>query len=153
MPSIYAAGPITGLVHAEATDWRKYIRERLNPDIQVFSPMRGKDYLSAIGKISGTGEEYRHFGPLSLPRGVTTRDRFDCTRSDLLFVNLLGADRVSIGTCFEVAWADLYRIPIILVMEGSGNPHEHMMLQEMVGFRTESLDEAISLTRMILLEG
>jgi hypothetical protein len=36
-----------------------------------------------------------------------TRDRFDATRCDVLLVNLLGAERVSIGTMMEVAWADL----------------------------------------------
>jgi nucleoside 2-deoxyribosyltransferase len=148
---VYLAGPITGLNYAGATDWRGYAITKLKP-VAGLSPMRAKEYLVSLPKISGTGEEYAHMGPLSTPRGVMTRDRFDATRCDVLLVNLLGAQAVSIGTVMEIAWADLSRIPIVCAIEESGNPHEHMMVNEAIGFRVRSLDEAIQVTRAILLE-
>jgi hypothetical protein len=36
-------------------------------------------------------------------------------------------------------------------MEKTGNPHEHMMVNEAIGFRVETLDEAVHVTRSILL--
>jgi hypothetical protein len=86
------AGPITGCSYEGATDWREYAGKRLAPEISGLSPMRGKEYLLHLQSISGTGEEYAHFGVLSLPRGIMTRDRFDCTRCDVLLVNLLPCD-------------------------------------------------------------
>lgn len=151
MAKVYLAGPISGLNYKGATDWRKYAAEGFDfYGIQALSPMRGKEYLSAFDSISGTGEEYAHISPMSTPRGVMTRDRNDATTCDVLLVNLLGAEKVSIGTVMEIAWADANRIPIVCVIEDKGNIHEHMMIQEAIGFRTANLDEAIRLAAAVI---
>lgn len=149
--SVYLAGPISGLSFAGASDWRRHVRDELaKSGIDAFSPMRWKDYLAGFDVLSGHGREYSHLSPLSSPRGVITRDRFDATRCDVLLVNLLGATQVSIGTVMEIAWADLSRIPIVCAMEKEGNPHEHMMVAEAIGFRVDTLDAAIHCIRAIL---
>jgi nucleoside 2-deoxyribosyltransferase len=79
-----------------------------------------------------------------------TRDRNDTIRSDALLVNLAGADRVSIGTVMEIAWADLKRIPIILVMTHRDLVHRHSMLLEAAGWVVPTLDEGIETTCMVL---
>lgn len=117
-PVVYMAGPISGLTLGECTDWRiKAKAELANAQINAVSPLRGKDFLAEFGKLSGTAAEYGHVSPLASPRGIMTRDRFDATRCDVLLVNLLGAERVSIGTCLEIAWADLQRIPVVCAIE------------------------------------
>jgi len=153
MHTVYLAGPITGLTYDGATDWRHAVAADLNSvGIKGLSPMRGKDYLAALkGPISGTGEEYAHLGVLSLPRGVMTRDRFDATRCDVLLVNLLGATAVSIGTVLEIGMADVVRTPIVCAMEPSGNPHEHMMISEAIGYRVPTLADAVHVVKAILL--
>lgn len=145
---VYLAGPITGCDYEGCTDWRETVKAALAPAaIKAVSPMRGKEYLKSIGTISGTGEEYAHLGPISLPRGVMTRDRWDATRCNVLLVNLLGASRVSIGTVMEIAWADLSRIPVICVMEDQGNPHEHMMISEAIGYRVNNMEQAVHIIK------
>lgn len=145
---VYLAGPITGCDYNGCTDWRDSVKETLaRSAIKGVSPMRGKEYLKQIGTISGTGEEYAHLGPISLPRGVMTRDRWDATRCNVLLVNLLGASRVSIGTVMEIAWADLSRIPIVCVIEDEGNPHEHMMVTEAIGYRVNNMDQAVHIIK------
>lgn len=147
---VYLAGPITGHTFDDAADWREQCKTELAKfGIHGLSPLRAKEYLREIGVISGTGEEYAHLGSMSLPRGVTTRDRYDATRCDCLMVNLIGAERVSIGTVMEIAWADLARLPIVVAMEASGNPHEHMMLAEATGFRVPSIEEALHVVKAI----
>jgi nucleoside 2-deoxyribosyltransferase len=152
MKNVYLAGPITGLDYKGCTDWREYAKADLaGAGIAGLSPLRAKEYLAALpGPISGTGEEYAHLGVMSLPRGVMTRDRFDATRCDVLLVNLLGAKAVSIGTVMEIAMADAVRTPIVCAMEPSGNPHEHMMIAEAIGFRVPSIDEALHVVKAIL---
>jgi hypothetical protein len=56
---------------------------------------------------------------MSKPKGLTTRDRWDAMRCDVLLVNLLGATKVSIGTVLEFGWADAMDIPIV-VRDGRG---------------------------------
>jgi len=146
MSTVYLAGPITGCTYNGCIDWRKYATDKLaNSDIVGLDPMRGKTFLE---KETSVGNNYAH--PLGTPRGIMTRDHWDCTRCDVLLVNLMGATRVSIGTVMEIAWAYQVRIPIVLVIEPEGNPHDHAMIQEAIGFRTSCLDDAINIIKAIL---
>jgi len=139
----YLAGPITGLDYKGATDWRTQATLKLWPHgIAGLSPMRGKDYLAHLKSISGTGEEYAHLGVLSTQKSVVTRDRFDTRTSDVILMNMLGAERVSIGTMIEAGWADAFRVPIVLAIE-DGNVHQHMMLREVAGFIVPTLEDAL----------
>jgi nucleoside 2-deoxyribosyltransferase len=150
MKTVYLAGPITGLNYAGATDWREYAAAKLwEHGIKGLSPMRAKHYLAHLKSISGTGEEYADLGVLSTQKSVTCRDRFDTQRSDMVMMNLLGAERVSIGTMIEAGWADAARVPIILVIEPT-NVHHHMMLREIAGFTVPTLEEAIHVAKSVL---
>lgn len=151
MKTVYLAGPISGLSYRGCTEWRHAAAADLQAHgIAALSPMRGKEYLSHLEAISSDGRDYAHLGVLALPRGVMTRDRFDALRCDVLLVNLLGARHVSIGTVMEIAWADARRTPIVCAMEDTGNPHEHMMISEALGFRTPTLTEALHVVKAIL---
>jgi len=154
MKTVYLAGPISGLNYNGATEWRDAaIADLAAAGIKGLSPMRAKEYLrdayDAAGGFSATCEEYGHLSPLSGPRGIMTRDRYDATRCDVLLVNLLGAERVSVGTVMEIAWADLCRTPIVVAME-PGNVHEHAMIAEAIGFRCGALEEALHVVKAIL---
>lgn len=149
--TVYLAGQISGLNYAGATEWRDdVIRQFEEVGVKGLSPMRCKEYLAGMVDLDKNCVEYGAINCLSSPRGIMTRDRFDCTRCDVLLVNLLGADRVSIGTVMEIAWADLSRIPIVCVME-PGNVHEHAMVGEALGYRVHTLQEAVDIVKAILL--
>lgn len=142
---LYLAGPITGVSYGASTDWRKYVAEKLPKYIQGVSPMRGKKYLNKEKSVKDCYENR----PLSSRKGITTRDRFDVMRCDMLFVNLEGAEKVSIGTVMEIAWADMLRKPIVIVMS-KNNVHYHSMVRESAGFIVSSLDKAIQIAVAVL---
>jgi nucleoside 2-deoxyribosyltransferase len=143
----YLAGPITGLSFDGAVDWREFFINALSPEIQGMSPLRGKDYLQNSGEIAPVYPSI----PLSCSRGIMTRDFNDCKRCDILVVNFLGAKKISIGTVMELAWAYAFRIPTIVIIEKEGNPHDHPMVQEAIGYRVTSIEEAVVLTKSVLL--
>ncbi len=146
---IYLAGPISLLSYDAATGWREDFASRMaESGIECASPMRAKGYLAEEGSIATEG--YAALGPLSAPRGIMTRDHWDCMDCDLIVANLLGAGRVSVGTVMEIAWAHAYRKPLVVVMEPSGNPHEHPMIAEATGFRATSLEEAAAVALAVL---
>ena len=161
----YLAGPITGCSFDGCVDWREYAIKKLPSEIVGLSPMRGKTYLEGVEKIADsysydakTGYDivkktsFAHLSSvMSCARGITTRDFNDCRRADVIIVNLLGAEKVSIGTVMELAWAKAFNIPVVLVMEEKGNVHEHAMISECVGFRVSTLDDAIDVVTMLLL--
>jgi hypothetical protein len=147
MKNVYLAGPITGQTFDGCTDWREFaIKELGAVGITGLSPMRAKDYLK---NESFVGDEYQDT-VLSSSRGIITRDRWDTTRCDLILVNFLGAERVSIGTVMEMAWADACRTPSIVVMKPEGDLHDHSMLREVTGFRVETLEEGLEVAKAIL---
>jgi len=143
---VYLAGPISGLPYGEVVNWREKVASMLPEQVEALSPMRDKEYLSRKKKLSKVGYEDH---ALSAPKGITCRDRNDVSRCDVLFVYLLGATQASIGTVMEIAWADIFRIPTVVVME-SKNIHQHGMLQEAVGFVVETLEEGVEVVRSIL---
>ena len=148
---VYLAGPITGLTYDGAEDWRAFAKAELAKfDIKGLSPLRAKEYLRGIAALTADCAGYGEMNCMSSPRGIMTRDRYDATRCDVLLVNLLGAERVSIGTVMEMAWADAKRTPIVVAMEAAGNVHEHAMIAEAIGFRVTTLDEALHVVKAIL---
>lgn len=148
MYHVYLAGPISGLSYESCTDWRQQFAQLLmfEKDVRCLSPMRGKEYLAREERV-------QHCYPekvLSCERGIMTRDFFDAQRSDLVVAHLLGATAVSVGTVMEIAWAYQARTPVIAIMEPSGNPHDHPMVREAIGFRVETLRDAVHTARMVL---
>lgn len=150
--SVYLAGPITGLRYGEATDWRDYAETFLASwGIEGLSPMRGKQYLEAVGVIEAVsyGEDKAEWALSSAP-GFTMRDHGDCMAADVILANFVGCgDRVSIGTVLEVAWAHAYRKQLIVAME-PGNVHDHAMIRQLAGYVVPSLDAALNIIPAIL---
>ena len=153
--SVYLCGPITGCTFVEAkVGWRKDVFDALQPHgIDALSPLR---HLRT-DQISGEDEKSMNpmgaeVGCLSTPRGLTERDRFDTLRADLIFCNLLGAERPSIGSMIEFGWADANRIPILLCME-ENTPHNHGMVHASASWIVPTLDEGIEVTKDLLIPG
>ena len=136
--ALFLAGPLTGISYSDALGWREYVESKLPADVIAFSALRGKKYVTNESVLRDAYPEHL----LSTPQGTITRDRYDVSRCDALFVNFLNADNVSIGTIMEMAWADAWRIPIVLAME-NGNIHDHAFVRQVAAFITADLDEAI----------
>ena len=147
-PSVYLAGAITGHSFDAATDWRdQAIQVFSAAGIDAYSPLRAKVYLQQETMMEDTYEEQ----VMSSQRGIFVRDHFDCRVRDGLFVNLLETTRVSIGTVMEIAWADAYRKPIVLVMEKTGNLHDHAMIREACPLWVHTLEEGYHVMKSLLL--
>ncbi|MGY2919465.1 hypothetical protein [Bradyrhizobium sp. USDA 3262] len=151
-PLVYLAGPISGLDFDGATDWRHTAKELLHPfGIKTLSPLRSQEHLRKVGVFTNAAAETARLeSPMSMPKGLTIRDRWDAMRCNVLLVNLHGAKTVSIGTVMEIAWSDSKGIPIVAAVEPDANPHEHAMLMHCIGFRVPTLWEACDVTRQLL---
>lgn len=145
---VYLCGPIYGLSWDGATDWREAAARVLaEKGITALSPLRGKQYLKEERALKGNYEQF----PLSSDRGLTTRDHWDVKRCDVVLINFLGAERVSIGSIFEIAWAWAYRKPVVLAMEAEGNVHDYPMVRECVGYRVDHLGDALGIVISLLI--
>lgn len=147
MKYVYLAGPISGVSYDGCTDWRNRVGEALYAQgVEVLTPMRGKEFLKGNPSIQSTAEWSQ---AIASNKGIMRRDHFDATRATCLFVNLLGAKKVSIGTVMELAWAYHKHIPTIVVME-KDNLHRHPMLDESCSYIVNTLEEGVSLAAYLL---
>ena len=142
---VYAGGGISGLTYEECVGWRKYVASKMPSYIHILSPMRGKEYLNNGKIISGSYEEH----PLCSQKGILCRDHYDVRRANLVLMNFLGLQAVSIGSIVEIGWTYAYRHPLITLME-KNNVHDHPMIREISNFILTDLDEAIELIITIL---
>jgi len=147
--SIYLAGAIRGLSYGGAVDWRNEVKTAMAPcNIVCYSPMRHKEFMER--ESNGAMPYSFELDVLTSSKGIMTRDRMDVMNADLIFVNLLGTDKVSIGTMIELGWADAFRKPVVIAME-ENNIHRHAMVDQIPGFIVTSLHEAIDVTKNILM--
>lgn len=146
---VYLAGPITGVSYKACTEWREIVKDMLDEDIKTLSPMRGKQHIEQRSKNGLVAMSYEDF-PLSSVKGINTRDYNDVKRADAVFVNFLGAEKVSIGTVMEIAWCRAFSIPVVCVME-KDNIHNHSMLNYACGYIVETLEEGVAVLEALLL--
>lgn len=130
---VYMCGPITSLSIEEARSRRSELSIGLSEKISIIDPLRG----------IVTGHEFTH-------ESVLKRDRSDVMSSDLVLADLRGVNIVSIGSMIEFGWADALRIPIITIMEDSGNPHEHFWVRELSTYVVNNTSEACYLANLLL---
>jgi hypothetical protein len=146
-PRVYLACPMKGVPFERVQAMREDITERLAPEIVCYSPLRAVESLSGAGPIAASYEN----SILHSAKGLTARDRNDVRTANLVFANYLGADWTrSIGTAMEVAWADAWRIPVVIGVE-RGIGALHPMLYECAGWIVHDLDEAAYVIRSALL--
>lgn len=150
-PRVYLAGPISNVTYGSATDWRNTAARALaDAGIAAFSPMRNKQFLAQHKGALPHGV-VDHTSPLATPKGIMSRDRFDCINADALLINYSDAPTVSYGTAMEVAWANMKHKPIVVIGSPDNPNISHPMAQEAINFRVDTLEEGIDLICQILL--
>jgi nucleoside 2-deoxyribosyltransferase len=148
---VYLSGPIWGRSYSEATEWRNEVYEVLSDYAEVLDPMRDRHLAPGASEdepilTALVSEDMT----LATDRGIVARDYYDTITSNLLIINLLGAERVSTGTVSEMAWAYHLRIPMIVIVEPTGNPHDHAFIREMTSYRVDSIDRAIRVAKSLM---
>ena len=118
------------------------VTEGLSDIAECLSPLRGEKLSNGVYSATATDESV-----FNTQNAIIGRDRADCCGADLIFMNLLGAKKVSIGTMVELAWADASRKPVIVCIEKHGNPHDSEYVRGLATYVVSSLDEGIAVAR------
>jgi nucleoside 2-deoxyribosyltransferase len=144
---VYLAGPISGASYGEAVNWRDEASNDLFiNDLEPYSPMRGKAYLSKEEEIADSYSDHT----MSSITGINIRDYNDTRTAGAILVYLLDAKKVSIGTVMEIAWARAHSVPVVLIMEKTGNVHDHGMLTYNC-IRVTTLSAGLNCIKQLLL--
>jgi hypothetical protein len=147
-PKVYLAGPIAGLTYDEGQDWREYAAQQLDWDgIDGFSPLRGKAFLRASGKIGTEG--FKH--ALATDKGIMKRDSNDVKTSAAILVNFTDAKTISRGTDMELAMAYILQVPVVVACPEDSFILNHPMVRACIDYRVDTLEEALDIIKTIVL--
>ncbi len=125
---------MTGVALPNMSAWRDKVTEALQKvGIDTLNPVRDFDIL--------------HVGA---DKVFFTRDFEDVKRCNCVLANLLPADRVSIGTMFEIAWAFCLGKPIIVVMNKPDLIHNHPFVRTAATAIVRNLHQAIETTTIMV---
>lgn len=146
MKTVYVSGSMSG------REWQHVLadfgsrKDRLEDlGFRVLTPLAGKVFQER--------EVLKHGGyttPLANDRAIFSRDRWMVAQADIVLCDLTFADQVSIGSCFELAWA--YAQPhtqvILILPEGTPeedqerDPHDHAFIRQCADIVFHSVEDA-----------
>ncbi len=137
----YLAGYISGNKLQECTEWRKKIRE-------YYNNWKGKETypISWLDPLNGELEKMSADGlSCSLPgKALVHRDHSSVRISNLIIANLdtFGEQRPLTGTVYELAWAWMYKTPVIVI---STEKHyvKHPFIIDTASIIVSSVDELL----------
>ena len=137
---VYLGGPIRSLSYNEAIKWRISADKYFNDvGIKCLSPMRGKEYLKGVDKITDSYKDLKGYSSSE----IFERDKFDIKRSNILLFNFLNRKGSIIGSFFELAWGHLLGKYCIVVVENDSVYAKHPFVKESASIMFDNLDEAI----------
>jgi len=136
---VYCVHPISGLSYDAVVEYYERTVELLE-DIGyiVLQPMTGKMYLQNETEFKTEGYD----NPVSTNRAIKGRDKWMVKISDIVYANFVNAKDVSIGSCMEIAWAEMLGKHTVVVM-GKKNPHRHAFILECADIIFETEAEAL----------
>jgi nucleoside 2-deoxyribosyltransferase len=127
---IYLARPISGCTFDEVVAYyRELSAELWDAGYQVTHPMTAKGILR--NDIKDRSFPTTGFSdPCATNHAILARDRWMVMQADVVYINLCGATRVSIGCVAEMAIAHATNKHIVLAMEAD-SVHNHAFILEM----------------------
>lgn len=141
---IYIAGPISGKGYDEVMKYFKTTNDLLSKHFEVFCPLNGKGHLRNELEFKAHGYDEH---PISTNHAIIERDRWMVDQSDVIYANLTeSGERVSIGTCMELAWGHDKGKHTIVAMN-KDNIHRHAFVLEAADIVFETHKEAMEYLR------
>lgn len=141
---VYCARPISGETWETVVDYYNGIKTKLETlGFQVLQPMTGKSCIRT--ELTERFKPADHKAVLASNHAIFERDQWMVRNCDILYLDLTGAQRVSIGSMMELAWASLLGKYTIVVMESDNdNIHRHAFVLEAADVIFSSADEALA---------
>lgn len=144
MKTIYLVTQMSG---RDIDDLKRYYintsKELKKVGYNVIYPVLDSEELK--GKVLSSG----YTNPTITDHAIFERDKWACINADIVYANLIGAKSVSIGSCFELAWASLKNKHTIVAMEND-NIHYHSFILEAADIIFETHKEAITYLKNLL---
>ena len=138
---IYLAGPISGQNGPDVISYFSSTAEYLmSAGYEVIHPMLGKGSFRNEIKIL---EPEGYILPQATNHAIIERDCWMVQQCDILYCNFTNCgDRISIGSCMELAWGHILGKHTVVAMQPD-NIHRHAFVMEAADVIFETHQEAL----------
>jgi len=127
MHTVYCVRPMTGFLLIDIKKYYKYISKKLRGiGYKVYYPLVCEEEMNSTQHIPA---QTKSLVPGRTSRAIFSRDKWMVQSADIIYANLLGSTKASIGSCFELAWGHILGKHTVIVME-ENNPHRHTFVIE-----------------------
>jgi nucleoside 2-deoxyribosyltransferase len=143
-PTLYLAGPMSGLTWRQALEWRKQATDVLHTQWRIINPVRHQVPTERLDEIipCSTQHNNKHVALHLTATGIASQDEFYIDQSDWIFCNFLDAVKPTFGSVWELGYAWGRRKHILSVIE-PGSMHDHPFIRRRSHVFTPSLEDAI----------
>lgn len=155
--SVYLSGPITGMDYGNARfGWRKTFADMLEEGIGLLSPMRHEGHLAemqqpmTVEALRRYETENKHL--FSHPVMIVAKDWLDIEQSTIVVVNLLGAEKPSQGTIWEMGYAAALGKQMVVVRDDGDTVHTSPFITT-GNVVVPTLEDAANIVNSLLSEG
>jgi len=138
MIKVYCSRPISGCSSDEVFYYEMIKKELREIGVKFISPM----YEPSSIRVEGDTNDPKN-------RAIFKRDFWKVMQSDIILVDFLEANSVSIGCVMEIAWGVAYNKHIILVMDEK-NIHNHAFVKESADIIFTNIWDAICYIKKLL---
>lgn len=135
MAKVYLGGAFTQFTADQVVARQSEIEQCLEAHIQVLKPKHNKDYPPEI--------------EAHLPAVLTERDFYLFQQADMIVLDLLDLQEISIGAMIEIGWASALRKPIIAIVEQE-NIYQSIVFAHLVTYKVTTRAEAIAVVNSVL---
>jgi hypothetical protein len=147
--SAYVARPISGKTYEEISTWyMETVGELKSAGYTVFHPMIAKDAMRPEKEFKAHGVEGK---PKATNHAIYERDKWMCSRQDVLFVDFTDSEYTSIGSCMELAISSYVGVHTVAVIP-KGNVHQHAFILEAADIVFETKDEAMTYLKQLIAD-
>lgn len=137
---IYCAHAISGRSKSEIVDYyKKVVNELREQGYDVYHPIVEVNYIR--NDISEK-DQPKVISPTVTNHSIKERDKWMVRQCDVIFCDLTGTNKVSIGCVAEIAWADAWGKHVVVAME-KDNLHRHAFIEEIATVVFDTYDNSM----------
>jgi nucleoside 2-deoxyribosyltransferase len=138
---------MAGFTIEQARSWRRQVieAEQFNVFFEFVDPCRNKESLEGKGLLTHHGYADSF---MCEEQTIFARDTHDISRCDAVLANFGGAEKVSVGTIFELGMAWTLKKPIVTVGLIHG-PYDHIFTRQCAAANAGDLEEGLTILRSL----
>jgi len=148
---IYLAGNISA--DPKTYEWREKVTQLLSENYQIMNPAANQFNKDLLSKGVNDPEKFKKMAIKKSQHILIAKDHQLVQDADIILVNLAinTPDKPLLGTIYELAWAWMYRKPVIAIV-GDNWYCKHPFVVSTLSGTADTVEEAVDLIKYFFVD-